>query len=37
LEKRKESWGKFMFKGGSKEALLDDVEKSLRDNTNRLD
>jgi len=26
-----------MFKGGSKEALLDDVEKSLRDNTNRLE
>ena len=31
IDQRKEQWSKFMFKGGAKEALVDDVEKALRD------
>lgn len=34
---RQENWGKFMFKGGAKEALVDDVEKALKDNQSSLD
>lgn len=28
---RKESWGKFMFKGGAKDALVEDIEKAVTD------
>ena len=37
LDARKEHWSKFMFKGGAKEALVDDVDKAYADNHNSLE
>eukprot|EP00347_Sterkiella_histriomuscorum_P003315 403364755 len=31
IDVRKEQWSKFMFKGGAKEALVDDVDKAYND------
>ncbi len=31
IDQRKTSWGKLMFKGGAKEALIEDIEKSYKE------
>jgi len=37
LEKRKEEWSKIMFKSGAKDALVDDIERTLKENTSSLE
>jgi hypothetical protein len=37
LERRKDEWSKCMFKSGAKDALLEDIERSLKDNIEGLD
>jgi len=32
LDKRKDEWSKIMFRSGAKDALVDDIERALKEN-----
>ena len=36
LEQRKEEWNKCLFHSGAKDAIVEDIDKAIKDNTNSL-